>query len=295
MHPLSSTVTFLNHVMCEKMAFPCMTKDGVPLVTAKIFRKDCAHEGCLRCREFAASDNSIFSCPTIFCEEEIYRWKEFQTHTLDNGRPIKELRPVAGDLDAFRAKFVASLTMYKKHYFTYRWLNLCRKVDILNLDGRTIYIQTDYSAQPILDSQDKLNSQGHGVCVLSCWAILHSPSLRYYTDSTGQRQSYTHMECDHVRVVSPSTGKGKDQDWFLHCRILEKLINHYKSTTIPNLNKVIVWTDGAPNQYKCRQNFYWVAMALDIYGVIFIHRFGATAQFKGVHDKIGQVAKQIVQ
>jgi hypothetical protein len=100
---------------------------------------------------------------------------------------------------------------------------------------------------------------------------------------------YTFYTCDHVRVVSPSTGKGKDQDWFLHCKVFEKLIHHYKSTSIPNLNCCIIWTDGAPNQYKCRQNFYWVANALDKFNVKIHHRFGATAQFKGVHDKIGQV------
>ena len=106
---------------------------------------------------------------------------------------------------------------------------------------------------------------------------------------------YTYYECDHVRVVSPSTGKGKDQDWFLHCKIFEKLINHYRETSVRNLSKCIIWTDGAPNQYKCRQNFFWVSQAFDKLKVTVVHRFGATAQFKGVHDKIGQVAKWVVK
>ena len=57
----------------------------------------------------------------------------------------------------------------------------------------------------------------------------------------------------------------------------------------------MLWTDGAPNQYKCRQNFYWMANVEREFGVSIIHRFGATAQFKGIHDKIGQVAKWIVR
>jgi hypothetical protein len=72
------------------------------------------------------------------------------------------------------------------------------------------------------------------------------------------------------------------------------------NTAVPSGGKginarVILWTDGAPNQYKCRQNFYWVANAANKFGITIVHRFGATAQFKGVHDKIGQVAKWAVK
>jgi hypothetical protein len=286
----------LNHFMCEQTCFPCCQgADGVPVVNAKIFQKNCAHSDCAACNIFAASDKCVLSCPTLFNEGQYYKWKEFQEHTLDNGHKIKELRPVGADLNGFRAKFTDALATYKKHYFTYRWLNLCRKVDMFHVDGSSIYIQTDYSAQPALDSQDKLNSQGHGVCVLSCWLVIHSPQRLFYLDKNNKKVFYTYFECDHVRVVSPSTGKGKDQDWYLHCKIFDKLLVHYKTNVVPNMTKCMVWTDGAVNQYKCSQNFLWVARAWDLYGIQVIHRFGATAQFKGVHDKIGQVAKWVVK
>lgn len=91
-----------------------------------------------------------------------------------------------------------------------------------------------------------------------------------------------------------SSGKQKDQDWFLHCNIFDQIINNYKAK-IPGFRKIIVWTDGAPNQYKCRQNFYWLSKVHELFGIKIIHRFAATAQFKGVHDKIGQVAKWTVK
>lgn len=319
-HPLASAVSFLNHLMCPKINFPCMSCDGVPLVNSSIFQKDCAHENCADCARFATSENCVLNCPTIFNNEQIYRWKEYQEHSeLDNGKKIRELRPKASNVDGFKEKFFQTLTKYKKHYFNYRWLNLCRKIDVLTLDGCTLYIQTDYSAQPVLDSQDKGNlsfaigivliisliilscsclsgnSVGHGVCVLGCWVVLHSPRPASYVARDGEEVSYVYYECDHVRVVTPSTGKGKDQDWFLHCKVFEKLIGHYMTTSVPNLEKVIVWTDGAITQYKNRQNFFWLAQAFDIFDVKIIHRFGATAQFKGVHDKIGQAAKSIVR
>lgn len=175
--PLSSPVMFLKHLMCEKICFPCKARDGdggdPSTKQARIFRKDCAYENCAQCKQFETSDASVFSCPTLFDDSIVYRWKEYQQHTLDNQHTIKELRIKASDVAGFRANLSEMMTKFKKHYFTYKWLNLCRNIDIERIDGSTIYIQTDYSAQPVLDSQDKLNSQGHGVCVLSCWVITY--------------------------------------------------------------------------------------------------------------------------
>jgi hypothetical protein len=144
---------------------------------------------------------------------------------------------------------MASLVKYKKHYFVYRWLGFQRKFDIKHLTRSDLYIQTDYGAQPVLDSQDKLNSQGHGVCVLSCWMILHSPEDLAHVDSCGVTHPFRYYKCDHVRVITPSSGKCKDQDWFTHCKIFDYLLNIYK-LEIRDLKNVYVWTDGAPNQYK---------------------------------------------
>jgi hypothetical protein len=132
--------------MCDKTSFPGMKRNGVPLVSATIYKKDCAHGNCEQCREFARSENCVLSCPSVLNNNQCYRWKEYINHTLDNGYKIKELRPVTKDVDGFTAKFATSLKSYQKHYYTYRWLNLCRKMDVLNLDSRSIYIQTDYSA-----------------------------------------------------------------------------------------------------------------------------------------------------
>jgi hypothetical protein len=80
-----------------------------------------------------------------------------------------------------------------------------------------------------------------------------------------------YFKCDHIRVVSPSTGKGKDQDWFLPCKIFEFLISMYKVDD-PELSKIKIWTDGAPTQYKCRQNLFWVAQCFKKFGIRVIHR-----------------------
>lgn len=284
----------LDHLLCPRIAFPCEYKDGEPLVRASILRKECCDGSCQQCAAFEESDSCVFNCPVIFNDDAIYHWREFTVHRLDNGKDIRELREFTGTLQDFHLKFRESFEKYRLHYFQYRWLNLTRKVDMLRLGPRELYIQTDYAAQPTMDSQDKGNSVGHGVCVLSCWVVLHSPRRTYYLDKNGDNVYYTYYTCDHIRVVTPSTGKQKDQDWYLHCNVLGYLIRHYKRQ-IDNLQRVVLWTDGAPNQYKCRQNFYWISNVEREFGVSMIHRFGATAQFKGIHDKIGQVAKWIVR
>lgn len=278
----------LKHLQCERMRFPSRTKQGDD--RPKIFRKECSYNNCDSCTAFLTSPACLLQCPALFNETTTYKWRQYTNVVLDNGNQLRELKEVLGTVDQFRAAFNVQLVKYKLHYFRYKWLNCCRQEDIDNLTSDGIFILTDYSAQPTLDSQDKLNSVGHGVCVLACWVVLHSPRREHYVDEDGKRIAYTFYDCDHIRVVTPSTGKQKDQDWFLHCKFFEQLIQQYKAK-IPGLRYISLWTDGAVTQYKCRQNFYWISKAHAKFGVRIIHRFGATAQFKGVHDKIGQVAK----
>ena len=286
-HPLSSGVMLLKHLLCERMNFPCPMVDGAP--PPKIFRKQCCFGStCQGCKSFHRSSMCILNCPKLFHERHRYNWKEYGKVLLDNGKANREIKEFSGGLAEFRNAFFLSFGKYKEHYFKFKWLNLCRRVDLESMGPNTLLIQTDYSAQPVLDSQDKLNCVGHGVCVLSCWVVIHSPREEYFMND-GKKCYYTFYECDHIRVVTPSTGKQKDQDWFLHCEIFEELIKEYK-IVLPELNKIIVWTDGAPNQYKCRQNFFWLTTVQNKFDISIVHRFGATAQFKGVHDKIGQVA-----
>ena len=112
---------------------------------------------------------------------------------LDNGKEIEEIQLKSGTLAEFKEKFNELFANYRKHYFAYKWLNLVRHADLNCLKSNELYIQTDYSAQPVLDSQDKLNSVGHGVCVLSCWVILHSPRQESCVID-GERIFYTFYE-----------------------------------------------------------------------------------------------------
>ena len=270
----------LQHLQCPKTSFPATAPNWK---ACHIFQKECSYNTCTRCAEFLGDERCALNCPTLFCEDQVYKWREYRVIQLDNLQDIKELQNVYGSMVDFKHMFLGLLVTYKRHYFIYRWLHFCRKHDIASLTKRALYIQTDYGAQPVLDAQDKLNSTGHGTCVISCWAILHSPEDLEYDDDEGIKHAFRYYECDHVRAISPARGSHKDQDWFTHCAIFDLLVVKYKER-IPDLETIYVWTDGAPNQYKCRQNFFWLTSTVQRHGVHVIHRFGATAQFKGIHD-----------
>lgn len=236
----------------------------------------------------------MMNCPTLFDDTVCYRWREYGDVVLDNGQHLSELKEVAGDVNQFKRKLLQVMSKYKRHYFTYNFLNHVRKDEIEHMGPNDVLIIVDFAAQPTLDSQDKKNCVGHGVCVLECFLVVHSPRDAYYVGETGERINYRYYECDHVRVVTPSTGKQKDQDWYMHCKSAEQLIRDLIRAQ-PTRTNFSIWSDGAPNQYKCRQNFYWMTVMANELNISISHRYGATAQFKGVHDKIGQVAKWTVR
>ncbi len=70
-------------------------------------------------------------------------------------------------------------------------------------------------------------------------------------------------------------------------------VNNQYKTNVPGLKRVTLWTDGSPNQFKCRQNFFFLSHRLT--DINAIHNFGATSQFKGVHDKVGEIAKRVIR
>ena len=290
-HPLSSAMMLLKHLFCVKVALPSVERNGCP--QPRVFQKDCAFDDCATCSAHFKSGDCVMQCPTIFSDTVIYRWREYGQVLLDNGKYLTELKETSGNLGRFRKKFMQVLSRYKRHYYKYTFLNHVRKAEIDAMEYDDVLIFVDFSAQPTLDPQDKLNCQGHGVCVLECILVLYNARDEFY-EVDGKRVKYRHYDCKHVRVVSPSTGKQKDQDWFMHCHVLRELVRGLVRER-PSRRNFSIWSDGAPNQYKCRQNIYWLTVLANELNIRISHRFGATAQFKGVHDKIGQVAKWTVR
>ena len=79
----------------------------------------------------------------------------------------------------------------------------------------------------------------------------------------------------------------------MHNVSLDALIDFYKIKFRQEfgveLRKVIVWTDNAPHQYRCRQNFIKVASCPERHpGIVIVHRLAVVDNFKGIHDAVGK-------
>lgn len=265
--------------------------------------KRCCGFDDLECKDytkFRGEDTSyVLNCPTLWSESIYVKWKEYKKVQFDNKKEEVQLTDCYGTMSTLKGRIKSLLNRYLKHFWSYTWLNLVRSSDRFDIptklqcekEGRfTLFAQSDYSAQPELTSQNGLNCAMHGVCVLNCWAVLHPPEIIEYEEA-GEVRRHLFYPCDHVRCVSPSTGKGKDQDWFLHCQVLRKLLDIYQAQYNDQVKMFKLWTDGSPNQYKCRQNICYLCNSIE--GIHVMHRFGATAQFKGIHDQIGYTCKAV--
>jgi len=62
------------------------------------------------------------------------------------------------------------------------------------------------------------------------------------------------------------------------------------------LRYLIIWTDNAPHQYRCRQNFIKVASVIERHpGIKLTHRLAVVDNFKGVHDAVGKDPAHLVR
>lgn len=79
----------------------------------------------------------------------------------------------------------------------------------------------------------------------------------------------------------------------MHNTCLDAVISLYKQKFQVRglaLKNVIVWSDNAPHQYRCRQTFIKVAsVMLRHKDISIIHRLAVVDNFKGIHDAVGKV------
>ena len=75
---------------------------------------------------------------------------------------------------------------------------------------------------------------------------------------------------------------------------LQELFNEIK-VLIPNLEKVIAWSDGGPNHYKNRFNFANISTFLSDFGFVIEWHFFATCHGENAGDGIGGTTKRLIR
>ena len=280
--PLNGVYSLMSHMCCDRVRFMDTSKFLYP--------QRCCFGECSVCKNFRESPANVLQCPNLWRSDVEASWLAYEKVIHENKRESKELRKVSGTASDLKAAIVKHLPVYMKHHWRYRWLNCVAEYDRNNLQPDEVYIQVDFSSQIRLESLHKLNSEYCGVANQECWVVLHSPHIVKPTND----EEYMSNECDYIRSITPATGLQKDQDWFTHDMTLQYILQHYIDK-YPHVTHFKIWSDQCPGQYKCRQNFGFLAnLSLDK-DITITHCFGATSQFKGVHDKVGESSKKTIQ
>jgi hypothetical protein len=198
-HPFTNIYTFLDYMLCAHGTFPDVA------VNRPMFHYSCCFGNCNACKQKCCvstmSSTHPLSCTTIFSADRPARWRYYET--IEHGKfKTKELRYTEHSTgEDLREATLKHLAKYAKHHWTYRWLDFVRECDRTYLPICWLYIQTDFAAQVDLSGQHTPTAGHSSRCNLSCWAVVHMLDGKEV--------------CYHVRVVSHSTGKQKDQDWFM--------------------------------------------------------------------------------
>ena len=108
------------------------------------------------------------------------------------------------------------------------------------------------------------------------------------------------FDVDVHHYFEETYSSGKKTDHAMHNVCLDNTISLYRKEFQKRYNRelknVIVWTDNAPTQYRCRQNFLKVASVAERHkGIQITHRLAVVDNFKGVHDAVGKDCAQLIK
>jgi hypothetical protein len=188
-------------------------------------------------------------------------------------------------------KIAAATPRYLAHCWNCYWANTTRQNDMHKFTDTELFIQTDFAAQIENSSQDNLTCTSRQHTNLDVFVVAHSPRLVEVPGAAGNYEKRVTTN-DAWKVYAGASGKGKDADFHFHHIALKDLVNYYvtkrRKARLPPFTRIILWTDGAPGQYMCRQNLAKVASFWHKESIELSHRFAATSDFKGVHDSVGK-------
>lgn len=180
------------------------------------------------------------------------------------------------------------------------WINHLQGIDFARLPKDCILIFTDFAASMCLRAFQAKNSSvdGHAVCAnfVVIWnrriAKVKEKDKDENGDVTEEVKDIQIWTVDVHHFFAETLSKGKKSDHAMHNCCLRAIIAYYQSLLQSRgitLKHVIIWTDNAPHQYRCRQTFIQVASVEARFpGIKVTHRLAVVDNFKGNHDAVGK-------
>jgi len=199
-------------------------------------------------------------------------------------------------------KFIKSLTINIPHHQEICWIRLIQLTDFDRLPPDTLLIFTDFAASMCLRAFQTKNSSVDGHAVNDNFVCIYNRrkvKVKEKDDEGNilddEEKEITVFTCDVHHFFAETISSGKKNDHQMHNVALDAIIQHYKelfaeSDFADELRHVIYWSDNAPGQYRCRQNFIKIASVCQRHGsgIKLTHRLAVEANFKGWHDAVGK-------
>ena len=172
----------------------------------------------------------------------------------------------------------------------------------------TLLIFTDFASSMALRAFQTVNSSIDGHAVNDNFVCIYNRRTTTVKDKKKDENGEDIESDDTIEIFTvdvhhffaETISKGKKNDHQMHNTCFDEIIRRYKHTFAETLGvpleHVIIWTDNAPNQYRCRQNFLKVASIKERHSEINVtHRLAVPHNFKGNHDAIGKDPAHIVK
>lgn len=141
---------------------------------------------------------------------------------------------------------------------------------------------------------DNCSTDAHAV--LAIYVVLHSRREVFVADQYGgPPQKKIVNDCDVYHFFGNTISKGKKNDHVFHNACLEAIVKRYQRKLRGGLKTVKIWTDNCGGHYKNRFNFWKIATAARVLGVLVSHGFAQKYGFKGIWDAAGKVVKDYIR
>ena len=269
---------------------------------------DHKHGSCIRCGTEKLLPDAR-SCPTyrrdtnekypvmVWAQQKIQNTKKWQWELTSTQLTFGQL--VDGFLDA--------LAKARKHYVKYVWSDhvIRRLKESIDPDMAET-ICTDFAATMNLRAKACDNSNVDAHAVLQVFQTFRGHRKIPYTRHDGSHDEHLLTQCVVDQFIGGTESKGKSHDHQYHTACLLALIKKREQDRTPKYNEdgkrkpfvYYVITDDCSAQYKCRQNFIFMAsICNDMFpnnNIRIEHVFANKYRFKGTWDGEGKVTKFVV-
>ena len=233
-------------------------------------------------------------------------WKKgIRQGTDKHGNPNtqQEILPEQMSVSELVNRFKKQLGICIPHCQEILWMRLIMDTDRARLQQDELIILTDFAAVMDLRAAEAKNSSVDSHAVNDNFVCLHRPRTvrvkgkekNENGDEVETSEDIKIFETNVHHFFAETYSKGKKTDHPMHNICLDAIVKHYRQI-IPGLKRIILYSDNAPAQYRCRQNFIKVASFEERHpGIALVHRLAVSCNFKGPHDAVGKEPAQLAK